>query len=124
MRVDASSFDYIDEVTLRKNLDIVFDHMVELVSLSESESYNKVLKSSFRKTVVIYAASIAEALLLYLLRCNGNEQSYARVKNSFIIEKEIYRIDETKRIVLGEDMRQKGKNRFRQAEFGSNTYIM
>ncbi len=109
-----SNFDFVRDDVLRENLDKVFDHIVELISLSESSSYDRVLKSSFRKTVIIYTASIIEALLLHILKESKAEEECASVniEKKFRVEKWIYEVDEAKWIVLGESREERPKVRF------------
>lgn len=113
-----SNFAFIKDRNLRENIDIVFDHIVELVSLSESNQYNEVIKSSFCKTIIIYTASIIEALLLYILQQKKSEEEYAQSKKSFKIEKVLYKVDEKKRIVLGAEVEEKEKFSFKKINLG------
>jgi len=99
---DLSNFEFIKDVSLRENLDRTFDHILELISLSESTKYNEVLKGSFRKTIIIYTASIIEALLLYILKQKKTEEECAQTKKKFVILKKFYPVEESKHIVLGE----------------------
>ena len=107
-----SNFAFIADAVLRSNLDRTFDHIVELVSLSESPKYDELLKSSFRKTTIIFTASIVEALLLFILKKQKTEKECAQLRTSFKVLKELYRIDERKRIVLGEDRHEREKFSF------------
>ncbi|MFZ2969553.1 MAG: hypothetical protein WA063_00230 [Minisyncoccia bacterium] len=70
-----SNFSFISDSILRKNLDIVFDHIIELISVSESNKYEDTIISSFRKTIIIYTATIIEAILLWKLKekVKGND---------------------------------------------------
>ncbi len=61
-----SHFPFIENSALRNNLDVTFQHIVELATIADK--YDKVLSSSFRKTIIIYTASIIEALLLWKLK--------------------------------------------------------
>ncbi len=61
-----SDFPFVDNDTLRANLDIAIHHITELVAIADN--YDKTLSSSFRKTIIINTASIIEALLLWKLR--------------------------------------------------------
>jgi len=65
-----SNFPFISDSILRINLDLSFEHIIDLLSLSESETYKdeEVLVSSLRKTIIIHTASIIEALLLWRLK--------------------------------------------------------
>ncbi|KKU80680.1 MAG: hypothetical protein UY07_C0036G0007 [Parcubacteria group bacterium GW2011_GWA1_47_8] len=100
----ASNFPFITDDVLRENLDIAFDHLTELILLSESPKYNPVLKSSFRKTTIIYTASIIEAILLWFLKKKVKEVDLKRETKRFKIEKEIYQISDAEKIVLGKDV--------------------
>lgn len=84
-----SNFEFIRDDALRENLDRVFDHIIELVSLAESSAYDSVLRSSFRKTVIIYTGSIIEALLLHILKVHKTEEECARSFSEFKIIKDI-----------------------------------
>ncbi|MBU4480434.1 hypothetical protein KKG48_03270 [Patescibacteria group bacterium] len=81
-----SHFSFIDDVALRTNLDVVFDHIVELTTISDQ--YKSVLRSSFKKTIIIYTASIIEALLLWLLK--------KEIKNSEIELKDVWKYNDIK----------------------------
>ena len=61
-----SHFPFIDNDALKNNLDTTFRHIVELVAIADE--YDKILSSSFRKTIIIYTASVIEALLLWRLK--------------------------------------------------------
>lgn len=63
MIIKESHFIFVLDNVLRKNLDIAFDYTVELVIISNSY-LKKEIRSSFRKTIIIYTASIIEALLV------------------------------------------------------------
>ena len=100
----ASNFSFVTDDILRQNLDIAFDHLTELVYLSELPEYNDILKSSFRKTTIIYTASIIEAMLLWFLKNKVAEAELKRESKIFKVTKEIYKINDVNRIVLGEYM--------------------
>lgn len=61
-----SDFPFVDNDTLRSNLDTAIQHVAELVTVADT--YNKILSSSFRKTIIINTAAIIEALLLWKLK--------------------------------------------------------
>lgn len=64
-------FSFITDKILQANLDVAFDHIVKLTTISESkeEKYKgMILVSSLRKTIIIHIAAIIEALLLWKLR--------------------------------------------------------
>jgi len=62
----VSHFPFIDDEALKNNLGTAFRHIIELVAIADE--YDKTLSSSFRKTIIIYTASIIEALLLWKLK--------------------------------------------------------
>lgn len=98
-----SNFSFVTDEVLRVNLDVTFRHLVELLSLSESDKYSQTLKSSFRKTTIIYTASIIEAVLLWMLKNTKNEAALAKQQTIFKVIKVIYEINPNERIVLGRD---------------------
>ena len=98
-----SHFSFVQDSILRENLDITFDHLLELLSLSELPTYSETLRSSFRKTVIIYTASIIEAILLWLLEETKSEKELSKKQVVFRPTKIIYEISNTERIVLGKD---------------------
>lgn len=100
----TSNFPFVTDNILRENMDITFDHLTELVYLSESPNYNSILKSSFRKTTIIYTASIIEAMLFWFLKNKISESELKRETKIFKISKEIYKINNKEKIVLGEDL--------------------
>ena len=65
-----SDFDFVTDSAVKSNINRANELILELVLLSESENYQKRpgLVNSIRKTVVIYTASIAEAVLLWRLK--------------------------------------------------------
>ena len=85
-----SNFPFVDDLVLRKNLDLVFDYIVELISVSESNRYENTIISSFRKTIIVYTATIIEALLLWKLK--------EKVKGNVIELKEDWRYKDIKKI--------------------------
>jgi len=94
-----SNFAFIDNDILRKNLDIAFDHIIELLAVSDSDFYkNKpLLISSFRKTIIILMASIIEALLLWKLKRTtkskiielSDEYKYFDIRTLHVINKKV-----------------------------------
>lgn len=65
--MEVSNFPFIADVVLRRNLDEAFEHILVLLPFLESKTYDEAAKSSFRKTLIIYTASIVEALLYHLI---------------------------------------------------------
>ena len=97
-----SHFGFISDSTLRNNLDIAFDHILTLIPLSESESYKKLEKSSFRKTIIIYTASIIEALLFNQVHEKCNEDDLTSYKWEIENPKELHKIDDKHKIIGGD----------------------
>jgi hypothetical protein len=60
-------FSFVDDKILRKNLNNTFNHILNLITVIEGTK-SDLAKSSFRKTVIIYTASIIEALLLWRIK--------------------------------------------------------
>ncbi len=110
--LNSSNFSFISDKIIRENLDITFDHVVVLLSLSESPGYSDTLKSSFRKTIIIFTASIIEALLFCMLRENKTEEEISEESTEFKISKTIYFINDKERIVLGKDCIKSNKCKF------------
>ncbi len=76
-----TNFPFIQDSILQQNLDMVFDHILELILVIEtSNNLSSTSISSFRKTLIIYTASIVEALLLYKLKLF--------IKSDILIEKD------------------------------------
>lgn len=71
-----SNFSFVDDLVLQKNLDTVFFHIVDLLTLTKSDLYQiektQTLVSSLRKTIIIHTASIIEALLSWKLKTDLN----------------------------------------------------
>jgi hypothetical protein len=65
--MSGSNFPFVAETILRRNLDEAFDHILTLLPFTESSTYSDIAKSAFRKTIIIYTASIIEALLFYIV---------------------------------------------------------
>lgn len=63
-------FPTVKDSALRHNLEVAFQHIIDLLAISEDQIYkNKPLfVSSFRKTIIIHTASIIEAMLLWKLK--------------------------------------------------------
>ena len=106
------NFPSVDDEVLRENIEITFDHLVELLSLSEWPNYTETLRSSFRKTVIIYTASIIEALLMLTLKKNKTEDELSEAHPIFKVDKVIYEINSVERIVLGRNEVKTDKCRF------------
>ena len=107
-----SNFPFISNAILRENLDVTFAHVLALLALSKSAEYSLKLQSSFRKTVIIYTASIVEALLLWMLKQAKSEEELAKRQAVFKITKIIYEINPVERIVLGKNKTKIEKCRF------------
>lgn len=61
-----SDFPFVDNDVLKVNLDTAVQHITELVAIADN--YDRILSSSFRKTIIINTASIIEALLSWKLK--------------------------------------------------------
>lgn len=65
-----SDFDFIDDHVLKSNLEEANELILELLIRSESKEYQgkQRLVSSLRKTIIIYTATIVEAILLWKIK--------------------------------------------------------
>ena len=97
-----SKFNFVEDKILEENLNITFRHVLDLVPLLDDSKYNKVSKSSFRKTIIIHTASIIEALLFYVLVSNFDEKDLEiktwKLKN----KKELHKVNDEHRIISGD----------------------
>lgn len=121
-----SHFAIIPDAILRSNLDLTFNCIIELLTVSESETYQdkgkQSLVSSLRKTIIIHIASIIEALLLW---------KFKQVCSTQIIEladewkypdpKVIYKIDDSQEIIAG--LRKKEKININRIDFLRTTRL-
>lgn len=96
-----SNFSFVEDDILRGNIYTAFEHLMELVYLSDLPTYTSSLRSSFRKTAIVYTASIIEALLVWFLKSMVSEENLTRETKSFKISRELYKINNQDRIVLG-----------------------
>lgn len=62
-----SHFVFIKDPVLKSNLDAIFDHIIELTAILIQHEAT-IIQSNFKKTIIVYTASITEALLLFLLK--------------------------------------------------------
>ena len=77
----GAPFEFISDSILRTNLTIVLLHIMDL--LTHAERYQDIRRSSFRKTAIIYTATIIEALLLWLLKQDLGKKRKLRLKNEW-----------------------------------------
>jgi hypothetical protein len=97
-----SRFFFIQNNILRQNLDEAFDHILILLPFTESSSYNSAAKSSFRKTIIIYTASIVEALLFHLLEKKVSEHELVTNVWELKNKKLLHTISQDHQIVAGD----------------------
>jgi len=109
---EESTFQFVKDRILRNNLEHIADYVTNLYFLSQSEQYESGVRSSFRKTIIIYTAAEIEGVLLWILKSHKTEEECAAVERSFRVDKHIYRVSDSERIVLGTDMEKKQKFRF------------
>jgi len=110
---DASHFPFVKNTILRKNLDEAFDHIVTLLPFTESLTYNDLAKSAFRKTIIIYTASIVEALLFHLLDEKFSSDEIAEHYSHWELQDrvELHKINETHMVVAGQYKKVFGEKR-------------
>ncbi len=107
-----SNFPFVENLVLRQNLDEAFDHIVTLLPFTESKTYNEAAKSAFRKTIIIYTASIVEALLFHTLRNKFKDEDIAEYYSTWdlVDKKSLYSVDRDHEIVAGSYKRILGKS--------------
>ena len=99
-----SNFSFISNDVLRSNLDLAFDHIVDLLTLSESDQYKgkQLLVSSLRKTIIIHTASIIEALLLWKLKATHKTDKIELPDDwNYRDIKSIYKINDNEEVIAG-----------------------
>ena len=102
----SSNFGFIvGDAVLRENIERAFGYIIDLLALSESEGYDDLATSSFRKTIVIHTASIIEALLLYVLREKCDERDLINERWELKNIKDLHIVSPTHRIVGGDYMK-------------------
>ena len=103
-----SSFGFISNEILRQNLDESFDHIVNLLPLIESGIYSDAAARAFRKTCVIYTASIIEALLFHIIDTQLSDEDLTDYTWKLSNKKRLFLVDDTYEIVAG-DYKKEGK---------------
>jgi len=98
----GSNFPFIQNSVLRANLDDAFNHVVILLPFSESETYDEAGKSSFRKTIIIYTASIIEALLFHLVDTKLSEDDLSVRSWEIENKKILYTVGVDHEIIAGD----------------------
>ena len=99
-----SNFSFVNNEIRRQNLDDAFDYIVTLLPFTESVSYNEPAKSAFCKTIIIYTASIVEALLFHLLDSKFTDNDIVDFYSSWELKdkKELYIVNDSHKIVSGD----------------------
>jgi len=64
----AQNFTFIDDLTLRKNIAIVFQYIIFLITLEKNHSLPGAVSYVIYKDMIIHTASITESLLCYGLK--------------------------------------------------------
>lgn len=106
--MNGSNFGFIANDILRQNLDESFDHIVVLLPLIESGSYSDAASNAFRKTCIIYTASIIEALLFHILDTQLSDEDLTDYSWKLSDKKILHIVDESYKIVAG-DYKKVGK---------------
>jgi len=116
----SSNFPFIENDVLRRNLDEAFDHILILLPFTESQSYNEPAKSAFRKTIIIYTASIVEALLFYILDKKFSEQEVREFCADWKLQekKVLYVVSDAEKIVAGKYVRVLGSGNKEKMNLG------
>lgn len=107
-----SNFPFITNRILQYNLDLSFAHIVDLLTLQESEQYKgrekRLLVESIRKTIIIHTASIIEALLLWKLKQYCKTEKIEMVGDwKYFDIYNLYKINESEEIIAGKRKKEK-----------------
>ncbi len=103
LNMAGSNFPFIPKSVLRKNLDESFEHILTLLPFTESKSYNEAAKSAFRKTIIIYTASIVEALVFYVIDTEFSDDDVREYYSTWELKdkKMLHVLDSERKIVAG-----------------------
>ena len=111
---DNSYFPFIKNSILKNNLDNCFGYILEIIPLVESKKYDSIIKSSFRKSIIVNTGSIVEALLFYVMDTSFSDRDiqefYAtwKLKNKKILYSHE---NEEKKIVAGDFVKKLSKTK-------------
>ncbi len=99
-----SNFQFVENEVLRQNLDEAFDHILILLPFTDYLIYNEAARSAFCKTIIIYTASIVEALLYYVLDNKFTEDEISEFYSNWELKNKqiLHTISETHLIVAGD----------------------
>lgn len=98
----GSNFPFITDHVLRQNLDAAFQHILVLLPFSESVTYDDTAKSSFRKTIIIYTASIIEALLYHVVDTKLSEKDLETSCWELDNKSVLYEVSDSHHIIAGD----------------------
>jgi len=96
-------FGFIPDTVLSTNINTAFLHVLDLDILSRDTTvYNKTQRSSFRKTIIIYTASIIEALLLYKIKLVCDTKKITSKTWKLKNKKVAYNVSDKHKIIFGD----------------------
>lgn len=98
----GSNFPFISDSVLRQNLDDAFQHILVLLPFSESVTYDDTAKSSFRKTIIIYTASIVEALLYHIVDTKLSEKDLETSCWELTNKNVLHKVNDSHKIIAGD----------------------
>lgn len=122
----TSNFPFVNNDVLRTNLDEAFDHILTLLPFTEAKTYNATAKSAFRKTIIIYTASIVEALLFHVLDTCFTEDDIAEHYSSWQLKnkKDLHEVADGHKIVSGDYKKIPGDGRKEKLNLGQiNSFL-
>jgi len=98
-----TGFEFVDDTVLRSNIEVAFEHILELTTISESKNFGKTIAvSSFSKTIIIHIGAIVEALMHWKLkkRCSTDK---LELINEWVYPdlKILFEINESEQIIAG-----------------------
>lgn len=118
-----SNFPFVKNEILRQNLDEAFNHILVLLQFIESANYNEAAKSAFCKTIIIYTASIVEALLYHVLDKEFTDGDLKEFYSSWELtdKKVLHKINDSHHIVAGDYKKVVGKTGKEKMNLGQIT---
>lgn len=102
-------FNYIKNQTIKQNLNINLQHILELSTLAKDKNtnYSDTAISSIRQSIIIHTSSVIEGLLFDYMELFLDELDYIEYKWELTNKKIIYEIDDDNKIIAGKYVRKK-----------------
>jgi len=102
---DSKKFSFIKDENLKTNISIVAQNITFLYSLVKSYDLPGPITYSTNKTIIIYIASMIEALLIYGIKSKISLEDIKESKIKKVKDKKlIHRLDKKSRIIWGKEI--------------------